>query len=88
MATIVYGLYIFFLFSILKHYKSKSCKSLLTLFIFIIAAQMILLLLRAFNVMQIDHRNKVILNHTLNASILIEFIASILCSGTITITTK
>jgi hypothetical protein len=84
MATIVYALYIFFLISVLNNYKTKSCKSLLMLFIFIIAAQMIMVLLRAFNVMQIEHRNKVILNTTLNISILIEFIVSILCSGMIT----
>jgi cytochrome bd-type quinol oxidase subunit 2 len=84
MATIVYALYIFFLISVLKNYKTKSCKSLLMLFIFIIAAQMIMVLLREFNILQIDHRNKVILNTTLSASILFEFIASILCSDMIT----
>jgi hypothetical protein len=84
MLTIVYGLYIFILISMLKEYKSKSCKSLLSLFIIIIAAQMILFLLHVFNVMQLDHENKVILNNTLNVSIIIEFIAAFLCSIKIT----
>jgi hypothetical protein len=85
MTSIVYGLYILFLFSVLNEYKTKSCKSLCFLFILIIAAQMLLILLREFNVMQIDHRNKVILNNTLTASIVIEFIISFLCLAKITI---
>jgi len=83
MASIMYGLYILFLFSILNKYKTKSCKSFLFLLLLIIAAQMVLILLHEFNIMQIDHRNKVILNNTLTASLVIEIIVLLMCSFTI-----
>ncbi len=79
MTTVVFGIYIFFLMSNIKSFRHKSCRSMLFLFMVLIAGQMILILLREFDIMQIDHSNMIILNTTLNTSVWIEFLIAVGC---------
>lgn len=79
LTTIIFGTYVFFLMTQLKNFRHKTCRSILFLFLVLIAGQMLLILLREFDVMQIDHSNMIILNTTLNTSVFIEFIVAIGC---------
>lgn len=79
MTTVVFGIYIFFLMSELKSFHHKTCRSILFLFMLLIAGQMVVILLREFGIIQIDHSNMVILNNTLGYSVLIEFLLVVIC---------